>query len=93
MKRLNRPSWQFWASCLLWVALVQMASGILPIVPAAAAITADATVTLPNHAPADFVQVRPDTQKGKLETITYNSKSIGVDRKAVVYTPPNYDPN
>jgi enterochelin esterase-like enzyme len=93
MKRLYKPSWQFWASCLLWVALAQMAIGILPIVPAAAAITADATVTLPNHAPADFIQVRPDIPKGKLETITYNSKSIGVDRKAVVYTPPNYDPN
>jgi enterochelin esterase-like enzyme/Spy/CpxP family protein refolding chaperone len=48
---------------------------------------------LPNHAPADFIQVRPDIPKGKLETITYNSKSIGVDRKAVVYTPPNYDPS
>jgi enterochelin esterase-like enzyme len=93
MKRLNRRNWQFWASCLLWVVLVQMAIGILPIVPAAAAITADATVTLPNHAPADFIKVRPDIQKGKLETITYNSKSIGVERKAVVYTPPNYDPN
>ena len=40
-----------------------------------------------------LLQVRPDIPKGKLETITYNSKSIGVDRKAVVYTPPNYDPN
>jgi hypothetical protein len=48
---------------------------------------------LPNHAPADFIQVRPDIAKGKLETIAYNSKSIGVDRKAVVYTPPNYDAN
>jgi enterochelin esterase-like enzyme len=52
-----------------------------------------AAVALPNHAPADFTQVRPDIQKGKLETITYKSKSIGVDRKAVVYTPPNYDAN
>jgi enterochelin esterase-like enzyme len=52
---------------------------------------AGAVVTLPNHAPADFIQVRPDIPKGKLETITYNSKSIGVERKAVIYTPPNYD--
>jgi enterochelin esterase-like enzyme len=52
---------------------------------------AGAAVALPNHAPADFIQVRTDIPKGKLETITYNSKSIGVDRKAVVYTPPNYD--
>ncbi len=54
--------------------------------------TADTALALPNHAPEDFIQVRPEIPKGKLETITYNSKSIGVDRKAVVYTPPNYDP-
>jgi hypothetical protein len=29
MKRFDRPSWQLGASCLLWVALVQMAMGIL----------------------------------------------------------------
>jgi len=52
----------------------------------------DTTLVLPNHAPEGFAQVRPDIPHGKLETITYNSKSIGVDRKAVVYTPPNYDP-
>ncbi len=93
MKRLNKPSWNFWAGCLLWAALVQIAVGILPIGPAAAAMAADATVILPNHAPADYIQVRLDIPKGKLDTITYNSKSIGVDRKAVVYTPPGYDPN
>ena len=68
-----------------------MAIGTLPTGQAAAQAKAGATVALPNHAPADFIQVRPDIPKGKLETITYNSKSIGVDRKAVVYTPPNYD--
>jgi enterochelin esterase-like enzyme len=51
---------------------------------------AGAPMALPNHAPDNFIQVRPDIEKGKLATITYNSKSIGVDRKAVVYTPPNY---
>ena len=56
-----------------------------PMIPAA-------TSVLPNHAPEGFTQVRPDIPHGKLETITYNSKSIGIDRKAVVYTPPNYDP-
>jgi enterochelin esterase-like enzyme len=55
--------------------------------------SAFAALALPGHAPADFNKERPDIPKGKLETITYNSKSIGVDRKAVIYTPPNYDPN
>ncbi len=93
MKRFNKADWRFWAGCLLWVALVQMAIGMLPTAPPAEAVTAGQVVALPNHAPADFIQVRPDIPKGKLETITYHSKSIGVDRKAVVYTPPNYDPN
>ncbi|MBN2320362.1 MAG: esterase family protein [Acidobacteria bacterium] len=58
-----------------------------------APVTADTALALPSHAPEDFIQVRPDIPKGKVETITYNSRSIGVDRKAVVYLPPNYDPN
>jgi len=93
MKRLNKLRWQFGASSLLWVALVQMAIGAPPTGQATAPAKPGATLVLANHAPADFIQVRPDIPKGKLETITYNSKSIGVDRKAVVYTPPNYDPN
>ena len=93
MNRSNKLHWQFWAGCLFWAALVQMAIGALPVGQGTASATADATSVLPNHAPADFIQVRPDIPKGRLETVTYNSKSIGVDRKAVVYTPPNYDPN
>jgi enterochelin esterase-like enzyme/Spy/CpxP family protein refolding chaperone len=65
----------------------------MPTGRAAVPVAASAALILPNHAPADFTQVRPDIPKGKLETITYNSQSIGVERKAVVYTPPNYDAN
>ncbi|NLV32850.1 MAG: esterase family protein [Acidobacteria bacterium] len=93
MKRFTKPNWPLGAGCLLWAAMVQTAIGILPMVPSTGTAAAYAAVTLPNHAPADFIQVRPGTPKGSLETLTYHSKSIGVDRKAVVYTPPNYDPN
>jgi enterochelin esterase-like enzyme/Spy/CpxP family protein refolding chaperone len=93
MMHSNKLRLGFLVSCLLGAALVQMAIGIPLPGQAAAPVLASATLTLPNHAPADFTQVRPGIPKGKLETITYNSKSIGVDRKAVVYTPPNYDPN
>ena len=82
MNGSSKLHWKFIALCILWAASVQMATGTVSAGQAAA--TADATLTLPNHAPADFIQVRPDIPKGKLETITYNSKSIGVDRKAVV---------
>jgi enterochelin esterase-like enzyme len=92
MNLKNKLRCSFFASCLLGAALVQMAIGAPLTRPAVAPAAADAVVALPNHAPADFIQVRPDILKGKLETITYNSKSIGVDRKAVVYLPPNYDP-
>jgi enterochelin esterase-like enzyme len=93
MIRSNKLRWGFLVSCLLVAALVQSAIGTMPTGKAAVAVAADPILILPNHAPADFIQVRPDIPKGKLETITYNSKSIGVDRKAVVYTPPNYDAN
>ena len=83
MNRLIKPRWGFLISCLLWALLLQMTIGTQ---------VTRAALMLPNHAPADFNKVRQDIPKGKLETITYNSKSIGVKRKAVVYTPPNYDP-
>lgn len=89
MKRSYRLCWQFWACCL-WAALLQLALAAPPASQAPA--PAGATLVLPNHAPADFIEVRPNIPKGKLETITYNSKSIGVERKAVVYLPPGYDP-
>jgi enterochelin esterase-like enzyme len=92
MNSLNKLRWKFLTNCLLVAALALMTVGTLPTVSIAAPAAIDAAVALPNHAPADFIQVRPDIPKGKLETITYNSKSIGVDRKAVVYMPPNYDP-
>jgi enterochelin esterase-like enzyme len=89
----NKLYRKLFTSCMLWAALVLVTVGTISIGKATVPTAADATLTLPNHAPADFIQIRPDIPKGKLEPITYNSKSIGVDRKAVVYTPPNYDPN
>lgn len=44
-------------------------------------------------APAGFDQPRPDTPKGKIETLEYDSKSVGNKRKLLVYTPPNYSPD
>lgn len=43
-----------------------------------------------NQAPAGFDELNPAIAHGKLDTITYNSKTVGVKRKAVVYLPPNY---
>jgi enterochelin esterase-like enzyme len=41
-------------------------------------------------APADFDKKRDNIDHGKLETVEYDSKSVGIKRKATVYTPPGY---
>src|SRR5258706_15313635 len=41
-------------------------------------------------APQGFDKKRPDIQRGKLETVEYESKSVGNARKMLVYTPPGY---
>lgn len=40
--------------------------------------------------PAGFDQKRDDVQRGKVELVEYDSKSVGAKRKAYVYTPPGY---
>ena len=40
--------------------------------------------------PKGFEQVRTESAKGKLDTITYNSKTVGTNRRALVYTPPGF---
>ena len=42
------------------------------------------------QAPTGFDELNPAIAHGKLDTITYDSKTVGVKRKAVVYLPPNY---
>ena len=37
-----------------------------------------------------FDTVRPQIAKGRIDTIMYDSKTVGVARKAMVYTPPGY---
>lgn len=41
-------------------------------------------------APKGFDQPRSDASHGKMEEVEYDSKSVGVKRKMVVYTPPGY---
>jgi enterochelin esterase-like enzyme len=83
----------FAAALFVLIGLVHIPFVSAQLVASQLPAKAGAPMALPNHAPEGFTQVRPDIPKGKLETITYNSKSIGVDRKAVVYTPPNYNAN
>lgn len=47
----------------------------------------------PTQIPNAFDSPQENIQQGKLDSITYSSKTVGVNRKAMVYTPPNFDSN
>jgi enterochelin esterase-like enzyme len=42
------------------------------------------------QAPKGFDSLRADVAHGRIDTITYNSKTVGVKRKALIYTPGGY---
>jgi enterochelin esterase-like enzyme len=52
-------------------------------------LTADDKPAFPPP-PADWDQQRADIPHGKLEMISYDSKSVGTTRRMQVYTPPGY---
>ncbi|MBO9586590.1 MAG: esterase [Flavobacterium sp.] len=45
------------------------------------------------QAPIGFDQLNPAVPAGKVETVSYESKTVGTVRKATVYTPPGYAKN
>lgn len=53
------------------------------------ALSADAQATL-MHSPEGFDVLRSGVPHGKIDTISYPSKTVGVNRKALIYTPPGY---
>jgi enterochelin esterase-like enzyme len=42
------------------------------------------------HAPVGYDSLRTGISHGKIDTVTYASKTVGTDRKALIYTPPGY---
>jgi enterochelin esterase-like enzyme len=42
------------------------------------------------HAAAGFDSLRASVRHGKIDTVSYNSKTVGTSRKALIYTPPGY---
>lgn len=42
------------------------------------------------QAPAGFDVLHPEIAHGRIDSINYNSTTVGVTRKALVYTPPGY---
>ena len=46
--------------------------------------------TIEKEAPTGFDQLRTGIATGKLDSIQYESKTVGTTRKALIYTPPGY---
>ena len=42
------------------------------------------------EAPKGFDSLHTDMAHGKIDTITYDSKTVGAKRRALVYTPPGF---
>ena len=42
------------------------------------------------HAPQGFDAVRTGIPQGKIDTVYYSSKTVGTERRAVIYTPPEF---
>jgi enterochelin esterase-like enzyme len=45
------------------------------------------------HAPPGFDSLRTSIAHGKIDSISYASKTVGTKRKALIYTPPGYSKN
>jgi enterochelin esterase-like enzyme len=45
------------------------------------------------HSPPGFDSLRADIAHGKIDTITYYSKTVDTQRRAVIYLPPGYNKN
>ena len=69
-------------------AIVACAVFAFPIAPALGQ-PGDAAQKYPEP-PKDFDKKRDGIDRGKLETIEYDSTTVGIKRKARVYTPPGY---
>jgi enterochelin esterase-like enzyme len=52
--------------------------------------SSNGTQTIPAGPGKDFDAERKDAPHGELKTVEYDSKTVGLKRKAVVYTPPGY---
>ena len=51
---------------------------------------AQAQTTIAKQAPPGFDSLRTGIAPGKIDTITYTSKTVGANRRALIYTPPGY---
>lgn len=65
------------------------ATVLLCIIPVLICITSRAQ-ELAKYAPPGFDSVRSNIPHGMIDTVTYPSKTVGTDRRAIIYTPPGF---
>ena len=46
--------------------------------------------SIEKHAPAGFDAEQADIAHGRIDTITWSSKTVGSQRRALIYTPPGF---
>src|SRR5437763_183163 len=71
---------------------VSLLLGVSPFLVLAALTRADSPASLA-PAPKGFDARRDNIERGKIETVEYDSKTVGAKRKMVIYTPPGFSPN
>ena len=60
------------------------------ICPSFLLINTSYTQIIEKHAPTGFDSLRPGISRGKIDTIIYQSKTVGTNRRALIYTPPGF---
>ena len=63
---------------------------IISILVAALVVFSGRAQEIVKHAPAGFDVFQPDIPHGKIDTVLYPSRTVGVNRKTLIYTPPGY---
>jgi len=66
-----------------------MRKAILFVVAVAGSLWAGAQ-SVEQHAPPGYDSLRADIPHGRIDTITYSSKTVGTQRRTLIYTPPGF---
>jgi enterochelin esterase-like enzyme len=86
----NTPDTKVTTTCRISRGIRIKLKGIVPIILALLICSYAGAQNVYNHAPKGFDSVRANIPHGKVDTIYYYSKTVGVKRRALVYTPPGF---
>jgi enterochelin esterase-like enzyme len=56
-------------------------------------VLTNAQTNTTRHAPQDFDSFRADVKRGKIDSVNYESKTVGTMRRLLIYTPPGFSKN